>query len=69
MLAILWFWNSLIQGRRLALVFCVILGDCLREEQANPDSPYSKLIDDCIRNGDQPPSPKASAFSISDPQP
>ncbi|OEH78445.1 putative UMP-CMP kinase [Cyclospora cayetanensis] len=26
-------------------------GDCLREEQANPNSPYSKLIDDCIRNG------------------
>ncbi|KAL8448993.1 hypothetical protein Emed_003345 [Eimeria media] len=26
-------------------------GDCLREEQANPQSPYRALIDDCIRNG------------------
>lgn len=26
-------------------------GDCLREEQANPNSPYSKLIDECIRDG------------------
>lgn len=23
----------------------------MREEQANPSSPYTKLIDDCIRNG------------------
>ncbi|KAL8276011.1 hypothetical protein Esti_000127 [Eimeria stiedai] len=26
-------------------------GDCLREEQANPQSPYRAIIDDCIRNG------------------
>lgn len=44
------------------LRLCVLhAGDCLREEQANPCSPYAHLIDTCIREGETAtPAPRAS---------